>query len=224
MQPNKSHTLSFYLLTVLLLIAFSGKSQTLSGTYVFDDKVSVTKFIFKGSSFKEQSTKDGYNLFGEGTFTIINNQLVLQYIKALNKDSSSYQLTAADKFSNEYSGVVTIKVLADSVPNAATVTFTDSVGRPISGMQTDSEGNVTALVYNATPAKAISIAVVAFETVTIPINRLTRKISDLKVNMKMQTKNRYKPAGITTYQIVNRTKDKLLLQGDQKQQLFKKIN
>ncbi len=205
-------------------MAFSGKSQTLNGTYVFDAKVSVTKLIFSGTKFKEQSIIDGYNLFGEGTYSIIANKLVLQYIKAVNKDSSSYQLTAADKFSNEYSGVVTIKVLADSVPNAATVTFTDSVGRPISGMQTDNQGNVTAMVYNATPAKAISIAVVAFETVTIPINRLTRKISDLKVNMKMQTKNRYRPPGAVEYQILNQTKDKLLLQNEQKQQLFKKVN
>ncbi len=198
-------------------------AQSITGSYVLDNKISSVKFTFTGNKFTEESLKDGYNIFGEGTFILEPNKLILQYFKAANKDSSSYKLKSTDKFSNEYSGVVTIKVLADSIPYPATVTFTDSIGRPIAGMETDDQGNAVANVYNSSPAKQISIAVVAFETVKIPISALTRKITDLQVNMKMQTKNVFKPAGVTQYQVVDIGKDKLLLQISGKQQLFKKV-
>lgn len=206
----------------LLFASISGKAQLLNGTYVLDDKVASTKLVFTANAFKEESLKDGYILFGEGTYEFKNNKLLLHYTKALNKDSSSYKLKSTDKFSNEYSGVVTIKVMADSVPYPATVTFVDSVGKPIAGVETDSQGNAVATVYNSTAAKQISVAVVAFETVKIPISSLTRKISDLQVNMKMQTKNIFKPAGTVEYQVVKTSKDKLVLQVSGKQLIFTK--
>lgn len=212
-----------FLWFIFMLCISSGKAQSLAGTYVFDNKVSVTKLIFSDTHFREQTQKDGYNFLGEGTYSMNKDKLILSYTKAFNKDSSTYRLKYTDKFSNEYSGVVSVSVMADSVSYPATITFTDSLNKPVSGLQTDAHGKTKLFIYNGTPVKAIEISAVAFETVTLPIALFIRKISDLEVNLKVQTKNIYRPEVVVECQVISSSKDNILLQnGNNQPQLFKK--
>ena len=208
---------------LLMHFGWSLKAQTISGSYLFDNKVSSTTLIFNSNTFQEKTMKDGYTWIGEGSYEVRDKKLILAYTKALNKDSSAYVLTFTDKFSNEYSGVIALNVVAEGNPCQATITFLDSLNHPISGFQTDKQGDATAYIYPATAAKTMTISAVAFETVVIPVSRFTRKISDLKVNMKMQSKNIYKSAATVEYRLVKQSKDELLLQSpDNIQQLFKR--
>lgn len=177
-------TCLFCLLVAISLPCFS---QSLLGTYVRQrSALSGTRQIaFNNGKFSEKISSEEGETYGEGTYVLDSNRLILNY-KGLPDTNASTYLIKAEK-ETKTDGLIDFKIFTnDTTPTTASISIINKQGSPIASFFTDKSGYLRALIYEDAYVGFVAINKVGYDRVMIPIQELISTVSTVTVNLRPQ--------------------------------------
>lgn len=176
-----------YFLILLLSLPISSSIAQITGKYVYSagvDAVSRT-LTFKGSNFSDQSTGHVSGKYGQGSFSLKNNALYLNYHALNDKDSSAYKISTQNDPSNLTR--LYVQIFDNKTPvNGAWVAMRDKNFEILFSVTTLVNGTAALTIRKLFDIHYITVDFIGFNSVTVPFDRLKNKANDIFVDLKPQ--------------------------------------
>lgn len=211
--------------TLLLLFVVALASAQLKGSYVYSAGVDAGSraLTFTGTNFTVKQAGHMIDIYGAGSFKMIDKRLFLHYHHITDKDSSVYKIAAKPSFS-KYTKI-SVKVFDDKLAmNGCTIAIRDHDFNIILYTTTASEGTANLSIRKMENAQYLTIDFIGYNRVTIPYNRLSGNENDILVNFKPQ-KTIIEPARLDIFRVIEHGENNLILRSSNGEEfLYKKLN
>ena len=177
-----------YTLTTFLVLSISCSWAQISGSYIYSAGVdSGTRTLtFSDSNFKDNETGHLNNKHGEGSFTMNNNQLYLNYLSLKDKDSSVYKIDTRMNPLNLTKIYVGVFDKKDAVIGAR-VAMRDKDFNLLFSINTLVNGIADFTITKVNNIRYLTVDYIGFNSVTIPYKKLENKSNDIFIDFKAQT-------------------------------------
>ena len=200
-----------YVLILLLSLPISSAIAQIAGKYVYSAGVDAGSrtLTFKGSNFSDQYTGHVSEKYGQGSFSLKNNELYLNYHALIDKDSSAYKISAQNDPSNLTR--VYVQVFDNKTPvNGAWVAMRDKNFEILFSVTTLVNGTAELTIRKPFDIHYITIDCIGYNSVSIPFDRLKNKANDIFVDFKPQ-RTMIIPKKTDVYKVLKADSDTLIL-------------
>lgn len=200
-----------YILFFFLSFTLSSSIAQIAGTYVYSAGVDAgTRTLsFKGSNFSDKSTGHISGKYGEGSYSLKNNRLYLNYHALKDKDSSIYKIDISNNPSNFTR--IYIQAFEEKNPvNGAGVTMRDKNFNVLFSVTTVVNGIADLTIRKHADIHYITIDCIGLNSVTIPFDKLKNKSSNVFVDFKPQL-TMLETKRTDVYKVLNLFPEKLIL-------------
>ncbi|SFH14105.1 hypothetical protein [Pedobacter insulae] len=214
---------TYYFFLIAIFLSIICNAQSIDGSYRYkNEDFSASRTItFSKKHFREEIQGDVTVSIGAGTYRIKNNRLILKYQLFSDQDTSSYQISSADKPAG--SAIVDVKVFDSSgTTMAANYGLRDVYNSPLSVIPTNNNGLGNMTIYNNNVVGYFTIDCIGYYRVSIPIKRLMNKTTSIIVYLRPQTKYYIEPH-IVNYKIIEVKRERLVLLENSKILMFEKL-
>lgn len=198
-------------LFLLLSLTISSSIAQITGKYVYSAGVDAGSrtLTFKGSNFSDQSIGHVSDKYGQGSFSLKNNELYLNYHALIDKDSSAYKISAQNDPSNLTR--VYVQVFDNKTPvNGAWVAMRDKNFEILFSVTTLVNGTAELTIRKPIDIHYITIDCIGYNSVSIPFDRLKNKTNDIFVDFKPQ-RTMIIPKKTDVYKVLKADSDTLIL-------------
>lgn len=173
-------------LTMLLSIAIGYvKAQQINGRYtVKNPSVEESRILtFADGKFSDTTSMHlGMKRIGQGTYKLLDKNLIMSYLPVENRDSSVYKLAIND--GSGKSGALSVRVSDEiGAPMRATVVLLNKENQVLVSFFTDKGGTADLHLFEALSTGHLIVDFLGYHRVSIPIKVLLAKRSDLAVQL-----------------------------------------
>lgn len=200
-----------YILILLLSFPVSSSIAQITGKYVYSAGVDAGSrtLTFKGSNFSDQSTGHVSDKYGQGSFSLKNNELYLNYHALNDRDSSAYKISAQNDPSNLTR--LYVQIFDNKTPvNGALVAMRDKNFEILFSVTTLINGTAALTIRKLLDIHYITFDFIGFNSVTIPFDRLKNKANEIFVDFKPQ-KTMIMPKKTDVYKVLKSDSNTLIL-------------
>jgi len=212
-------------LFLLIFLANTCFAQIKNGIYseIGFAKEQLRTFSFNDGRFQLSMNEHmGVEKLGVGTFKVESGKLILNFEKYPNQESSTYSIT--EQPGN--SGVAHISVvLRDSDNNSlgGRIGISDKDKKPLLSTMTDNKGEGFLAIYTSAPGTYFTISVLGYYAISIPIDKLFVKDSNIFAKLRPATKFYISP-NTETYKIIQNKSNSLILLSSKNEKVVLKLN
>lgn len=210
--------------TFLLFFIVASASAQLKGSYVYSAGVDAGTriFTFTDSNFTFKKTGHLTNVYGAGSFKMIDNGLNLYYHHITDKDSSVYKIDTESSYS-KYTKI-SVKVFEDKIAmNGCTIAIRDYDFNIILYTTTVNEGAANLSISKMENVQYLTVDFIGYNRVTIPYKKLIGNENNIYINLKPQ-KTIIEPARVDFFRVLKYNEDSFTIRNSSGEEyLYKKF-